>query len=67
MLKPGTTCEILPGYDSETGERTNFDDVARCECEVVTVHPGGDVTVRIKAKGEVDIHRARLRPLRCAA
>jgi len=62
MVHIGTRVEILPAYNSETGCRDIYDEVAGCEAEILRF-VGADAEVYVKAMGEVTISRARLRVL----
>ena len=60
MLISGTMVEILPAYNHETGCRDIFDEVARCDAEVVQVD-GFDVLVYIRTIGEVWLSLSRIK------
>ena len=49
----GRRVEIKPAYNSETGDRDIWDDVAGCEAVIRSVRDDGDVVVDIKS-GERD-------------
>ncbi len=64
MLAVGLTTTIRPAYNSETGERDIYDEIAECECVVLEILRGGYVRVQIRNGEEAEVHADRLRPVR---
>lgn len=60
----GSICEILPGYSSETGERSIFDDLTGCQAQVLSIRNDGDVEVFVLNMGEYFINSGRLKRIR---
>lgn len=67
MIRVGAEVEIRPGYSSETGERTNWDEIAGCAGVITQIrrdrhgNPIDYVDVQIKNGDEVEVHIHRLK------
>jgi hypothetical protein len=62
-MRIGQRCEILPAFNSDTGERDIIDDITFCEVFVMAIRTGGDVDVETRNGTETTIHIGRLRAL----
>jgi hypothetical protein len=61
-LYPGVLAEVTPAYNSETGCRDIWDEVAGCQAEVLrSPASNGDTLVWINGLGETWIYFSRLR------
>ncbi len=59
MMTKGALFDILPAYNSETGESDIFDEIARCQGEFIR-DAGNDVLAYV-GHDEVFVPRARIR------
>lgn len=57
----GSVVEILPAFNSDTGERDIWDEIAGCEAVVLSVRPNDTADVRIRNGDEINVHLHRLR------
>jgi hypothetical protein len=57
----GATVEIRPAFNSETGERDIWDEIAGCAATVLRVHSDDTADVQLRNGDETNVHLHRLK------